>query len=153
MAEYLRAGDVISGQEGYADAIIDGNVERLFNIKSLEAMVEKKKEEVRVMGKRGVLFKAAGFSGTGEMTLYYASTLFRRLVADYARTGRDVYFDITVHNEDPTSSIGAQTVLLKNCNIDSAVVAKLNVDEPALEETIKFTFDDMEILDSFVAPY
>jgi len=32
---FLRAGDTISGQEGKATAIIDGNVEDMFYVKTL----------------------------------------------------------------------------------------------------------------------
>ena len=32
---YLRAGDTISGQEGQATAVINGNVEPLFFVKEL----------------------------------------------------------------------------------------------------------------------
>ena len=68
------------------------------------------------------------------------------------KTGVDTYFDIQVTNEDPTSSIGAQTVLLKDCNLDSVVLASFDVDADVLEEDLDFTFSDADLLEKFKKP-
>lgn len=149
---FLRAGDTISGQEGRAYATINGQVEEMFYIKSLEATIEKQKTEVRVLGKRGTQHKATGWSGSGTMTIYYVTTLFRQLMLDYVRNGKDTYFDVTIVNEDPTSSIGRQTVVLRGVNLDSVVAAKLDTEAEVLDEDIDFTFDDVDILDAFGRP-
>ena len=152
MAGYLRAGDTISGQEGTAQAIINGKVESLFMIKSLEATIEKNKEEIKTLGRRGTQSKAAGWSGSGSMTVYYVSSLFRRLILDYVKNGRDVYFDIIISNDDPTSTIGRQTVALHGCNLDSVMATKLDIDATALDEDLDFTFDDVDLLEEFSLP-
>lgn len=149
---FLRAGDTISGQEGRAIAVIDGNIENLFFIKTLEATFEKTKTEVKALGHRGVQHKGTGWSGSGSMTLYYVSSLFRKLALKYAKEGKDTYFNATIENDDPTSTIGKQTIVLYNCNIDSTIIAKLDTDSDVLEEDIDFTFDDFDILDSFGQP-
>ena len=149
---FLKAGDTISGQEGRAYATINGQVEEMFYIKSLEATIEKQKTEVRVLGKRGTQYKATGWSGSGTMTIYYVTTLFRQLMYDYVRNGKDTYFDVTIVNEDPTSSIGRQTVVLRGVNLDSVVMAKLDTETEVLDEDIGFTFDDVDIMDSFTNP-
>lgn len=149
---FLRAGDTISGQEGKATANIDGNVQDMFFVKSLEATFDKEKVEVKTLGKRGTQHKGVGWSGAGSMTLYYVTTLFRQMALKYAKTGKDTYFNITIVNDDPTSTIGKQTVVLYNCNIDSTILAKLNTDSDTLDEDIDFTFDDFDILDSFGNP-
>lgn len=149
---FLRAGDTISGQEGKATANIDGNVQDMFFVKSLEATFDKQKVEVKTLGKRGTQHKGVGWSGAGSMTLYYVTTLFRQMALKYAKTGKDTYFDITIINDDPTSTIGKQTVVLYNCNIDSTILAKLDTDSDTLDEDIDFTFDDFDILDSFGNP-
>lgn len=150
--KYLRAGDTISGQEGQAQAIIDGQVENLFMIKSLEATIEKIKEEVKTIGKRATQHKAAGWSGSGNMTIYYVSSMFRKIMLDYVNNGRDLYFDIVVSNDDPTSTIGLQTVVLEGCNLDSVVIAKLDTDSTVLDEDLEFTFDDVDLLEEFQRP-
>ena len=152
MAGYLHASDIISGQEGKATANINGSIETMFYIKSLEASLEKQKSEIHTLGHRGTQHKTTGWSGSGSMNLYYVSSIFRKLVKDYAKTGKDTYFTITVENDDPTSSIGKQTVVLYNCNLDSVVLAKLDVDNTELDEDIEFTFEDFEILDTFKKP-
>ena len=63
----------------------------------------------------------------------------------YMTTGEDTYFDMQVTNEDPTSTVGMQTVILKDCNIDEAVIAKIDADADYLDEEISFTFEGMEL--------
>lgn len=148
----LKAGDTISGQEGRATAIINGLVQDLFFTKSLEATLEKNKVEVKTLGKRGVQHKGVGWSGSGTLSMYYVSTLFRTLTAAYAKTGVDTYFTLVIENQDPTSTIGKQTVSLMNVNLDDVVIAKLNTEEEVLDEDVNFTFDDFEILTPFLPP-
>jgi hypothetical protein len=149
---FLRAGDTISGQEGKATSVIDGNVQDMFYIKTLEATFDKSKAEVKTLGKRGIQYKGTGWSGSGSMTIYYVTSIFREMALKYAKTGKDTYFNITIVNDDPTSTIGKQTVVLYNCNIDSVILAKLDTDSDTLDEDIDFTFDDFDILDSFGNP-
>lgn len=150
---YLRAGDTLSGQEGKATIKMpDGTVQDLFYIKTLEATFEKTKAEVRTLGKRGVQHKATGWSGSGSMTIFYVTSLFRELAYKYAHEGVDTYFTITVTNEDPGSTAGTQIVSLFNCNVDSTVLAKLDVEADSLEEDLDFTFDDFTITDKFGTP-
>ncbi|MDQ0175988.1 phage tail tube protein [Bacillus chungangensis] len=149
---FFRAKDAISGQEGKAYAIINGNVEEMFYAKKIEAKADKKKSSMKSLGHRGEQHKAAGWAGTGTMTIYYATTLFRKLMLEYIKTGKDTYFDMQVINEDPTSSIGKQTTLLKFVNLDEAFMAKLDVDSEYLDEEVSFTYEDVDILDSFGKP-
>lgn len=149
---FLQATDTISGQEGKAFAVINGRIEEMFYIKKLEATVEKKKSEVKTLGKRATQHKAIGWNGTGSMTIYYITSLFREMMLDYINTGKDVYFDIQIVNEDPASSIGKQTVKLHGVNLDKVIMASLDVGSEGLEEEISFTFEDVVILDTFKAP-
>lgn len=148
----LQAGDTISGQEGKATAKINGEVKDMFYIKTLEATVEKNKQEVRTLGKRGVQHKTTGWSGTGSMTIYYVTSDFVRMAKEYIKNGVDTYFTITIENNDPTSSIGKQTVSLFDVNVDSIPVAKLAVEDTVLETDMDFTFDDLDLLDEFTLP-
>ena len=149
---FLRAGDTISGQEGKATSVIDGNVQDMFYVKTLEATFEKTKAEVKTLGKRGIQHKGTGWSGAGSMTIYYVTSIFREMALKYAKTGKDTYFNITIVNDDSTSTIGKQTIVLYNCNIDSTILAKLDTEADVLDEDIDFTFDDFDILDSFGNP-
>lgn len=146
---FLKAEQIISGQAGRAYANIDGRNRELMYLKSIDASVTKRKTAVRTLGKTGDQFKAAGWSGKGKMTVYYVTSLFREMMLDYMKTGNDSYFDIVVINEDENADAGRQTVVLKNCNLDSVVLARLDVDADNLDEEVSFTFDGAELLDSF----
>jgi Protein of unknown function (DUF2001). len=148
----LLAKDTLSGQEGTATMNVNGSIETLFYLKNFEATIEKNKESIRTIGKRGEQHKTNGFSGEGSMTIYYVTSRFRQMMLEYAKKGIDLYFDITVTNSDPTSSVGKQTTVVRNCNLDSILIAKLDVEETALEEEVSFTFDDFDILEDFVNP-
>lgn len=154
---YLKAGDTISGQEAVATMLVrnpDGTttVEQMFWAKNLEAKADINKTEIRTLGKRGAQNKPTGWSGTGNMTIYYVTSLFRRMAIQYIKTGRTAYFDITVTNEDPGSTIGPQTTVLKNCSLDSVILAKFDTESDVLDESVDFTFDDVDLLDEFQEP-
>lgn len=154
---YLKAGDVISGQEAAATMLIhnpDGTntVENAFWAKNLEAKAQVNKTEIYTLGKRGAQHKPNGWSGTGTMTIYYVTSLFRRMALQYIKTGVPAYFDLTVTNNDPGSTVGSQTTVLKNCTLDSVILAKFDVESDVLDESVEFTFDDVDILDEFVPP-
>lgn len=146
----LNAPDTISGKEGRAYAKIDGNNEELFMAKTIEANVEKNKSEIKAIGKRMTGHKTTGANGSGSMTLYYMTPLFRAMIKQWKETGVDVYFDMVVENDDQESSAGKQSTLLIGCNLDSVVLAKLDGDsDDALDEDVDFTFEDFDILTPF----
>lgn len=146
---FMRAEDAISGKLGKAFATINGEVHEMLYLKNIEATAEKNKVEVPVLGKTGTQHKAGGWSGTGTATVYYATSKFRELMLEYIKTGKDTYFDILVENDDPTSNIGKQTVILKGVNLDSVIMAKLDVESETLDEDISFTYNDVDITNKF----
>lgn len=145
----LRAGDTISGQEGKAYIEVKGEIKEFFQVKSIEATFKKNKAEIKTLGHRGTQNKATGWTGTGSMTIYYVSSLFRRMALEYAKNGKDIYFTLMIENEDPTSQAGKQVMALYDCNLDSTILAKLDVDSEALDEDADFTFGDFDILQDF----
>lgn len=149
---FLKASDTISGQEGRAYATINGQVEEMFYIKTLEATVEKEKADVKTLGRRGTQHKAIGWNGTGSMTIYYVTSRFRQLMLDYMSSGKDTDFDVTITNDDPNSTIGLQTITLLGVNLDSVVMVSLDTESDALEEDIDFTFEGVDMGQAFAAP-
>lgn len=146
----LNAPDTISGKEGRAYAKIDGNNEDLFFAKTIESTVEKSKSEVKAIGRRMTGHKTTGGNGTGSMTLYYMTPLFRQMIKQWKETGQDIYFDMVIENDDQESSAGKQSVLLIDCNLDSVVLGKLDGDsDDPLDEDVDFTFEDFDILTPF----
>lgn len=150
--DYLRAGDAVSGQEGWATMTVDGVVQELFMIKDCTMTMTKRKKEFRALGFRGSQHKSAGWSGKGEFTMYHVSSVFRKLMREYAKTGKDIYFTLTIKNNDPTTSIGQQVAAFYYVNIDEGVLAKLDVEAEVLEETMTATFSDFEYLEYFNSP-
>jgi len=148
----LLARDTISGQRAEAMITVNGKVETLFFAKNLEAFFKKEKVQVKTLGNHGTQHKSVGWSGTGTMVVYYISSLFRKIAVDYIKNKKDTYFTIIITNEDDSSSVGKQTTVLYNCNIDSALLAKFDTDSQVLEETLEFTFDGADLLDAFHNP-
>ncbi|MBD2846191.1 phage tail tube protein [Paenibacillus sp. IB182496] len=150
---YLNPRDTISGKTGKAFAILEGQVHELFYAKTVESTIEKNKADVPVLGRTNIGKKAAGWSGSGTLTVYYMTSVFRQLMLEFINTGKDFYFDLQIVNEDPASSVGKQTVVLRNCNLDSMIAAKFDAtSDDMLDEEMAFTFEGYDILDQFNAP-
>ncbi|WNY26190.1 phage tail tube protein [Methanolapillus millepedarum] len=145
----MKSEDAISGSLGKCYIVLDGNRYDCINLIKIEAKSEKKKVEVPILGKPGKGNKAAGWNGTGSLSFHYNSSMFREQVHEYIKTGKDFYFDIEVLNEDPTSSVGRQYAILKNCNLDNATLALIDSTAEYLEDPYDFTFDDYELPEKF----
>ena len=113
----MNAKDAVSASLAECFVTIGDNRYNFMQAINLEANFEKNKTEVPILGKTGKGNKATGWKGTGSATFHYNTSIFRELMKRYKDTGEDVYFDIQVTNEDPTSSVGRQTVILKDCNM------------------------------------
>lgn len=116
---------------------------------NLEAKFEKSKVEVPILGKTGKGNKANGWKGTGSATFHYNTSIFRELMQRYKDTGEDVYFEIQISNEDRTSSVGRQNIVLIDCNIDGGILAKFDADGEYLDEDMDFTFEDFRMPETF----
>ncbi len=146
---FMRAEDAISGKHARAFSIIDGERYEMFYAKDVEATVTKNKKEVPVLGVHGTQHKSGGWSGAGTMTVYYVTSIFRRMMLKYIKTGVDTNFDLIIENDDPSSRSGVQTTVLKGVNLDSVVMAKLDVEDEGMEESMPFTFNDVDVPEQF----
>lgn len=149
---FLNAGDVISGREGTAFMTIDGRNVPMFFLKNIEATVELVKTEVPVLGKRMNQQKVTGANGTGSMTIHKVTSEFAQIGINYLKSGKIPMITIKVTNEDPASTIGRQSALLKDVIFDSVVIAKLDIESETLDEDVDFTFADADLLDMFTTP-
>lgn len=148
--QFMNAKDAISASLAECYVTIEGNRYGFMQAINLEAKMEKTKSEIPILGKTGKGNKTTGWKGTGSATFHYNTSVFRELLYRYKKTGEDVYFDIQVTNEDPTSTVGEQTVILKDCNIDGGILAKFDADAEYLDEDMDFTFEDWEMPNSFL---
>lgn len=149
MAGIMNAKDTISASLAECFVTIEGNRYNFMQAINLEATFEKNKSEVPILGKTGKGNKATGWKGSGSATFHYNTSIFRDLAYRYKQTGEDVYFDIQITNFDPTSAVGRQTVILKDCNLDGGILAKFDADAEYLDEDVDFTFEDFEIPEKF----
>lgn len=118
---------------------------------NLEAKFEKVKTEVPILGRPGRGNKAAGWKGTGSATFHYNTSIFRKMMLDYKDTGEDIYFEIQITNEDPTSEAGRQTIILMDCNVNGGILAKFDADAEYLDEDMDFTFEDFSMPETFAS--
>lgn len=149
VGQIMNAKDSVSAKMAQCFVTIDGTRYNFMQAINLEASVEKNKTEVPVLGKTGKGNKSNGWSGTGSATFHYNTSIFRELLLRYKNSGEDIYFDIQVTNEDPTSSVGRQTVILKDCNLDGGILTKFDADGEYLDEDMDFTFEDFEMPEKF----
>ena len=149
MAVIMMAKDAVSAPLAECYATIDGQRYNLMQAINLEATMERQKTEVPILGKTGKGNKANGWRGTGSATFHYNTSIFRSFMKKYKDQGSDFYFDIQITNNDPTAGVGMQTIILKDCNLDSITIAKFDADGEYLDETMDFTFEDWELPRAF----
>lgn len=148
----LNIKDTVNGGQGLVQMEIEGNLETLFQVKDVEAFLEKNKESLPVAGTHWEHSKLKSIKGTGSCTMYHMTSTFVKLAQRLAKEGKDFEFDMIITNEDKASAVGKQTVVLRSCNMDKILVAKFDTDSAALEEEFDFTFMDMDVLDEFKKP-
>ena len=145
----MKAKDTLAAKLAECFVTVGGNRYNFMQMINFEATFEKNKSEVPILGKTGVGNKATSWKGTGSATCHYNSSIFRELMVKYKDTGEDVYFEIQVTNEDPTSAAGRQTVVFLDCNIDGGILAKFDADGEYLDEDMDFTFEDFKMPETF----
>ena len=145
----MNASDALSAKMAECYVTIGTNRYNFMQAINLEANFEKTKTEVPILGKTGSGNKSTGWKGSGSATFHYNTSIFRELMQRYKDTGEDIYFEIQVTNEDPTSKAGRQTVVFIGCNIDGGTLAKFDADGEYLEEDMDFTFEDFKMPEKF----
>lgn len=145
----MKAKDAISAKLAECFVTIGKNRYNFMQIINFEASFEKTKTEVPILGKTGTGNKSTGWKGTGSGTFHYNTSIFREMLLKFKDTGEDVYFEIQVTNEDPTSAAGRQTIVFLDCNVDGGILAKFDADGEYLDEDMDFTFEDFKMPETF----
>lgn len=147
----MQARDAIYG--GLAQCFITINSRR-YNFMSLtefESKWEANITDVPILGKVGMGHKPTGGKGTWSGTAHYNQSVFRKMADTYQKTGVMPYFEIQVTNEDPSSTVGRQTIIHRDCLCDSFILAKFQAGEEILDEEISGTFESWDMPESFKA--
>lgn len=148
-ANTMHARDAVHGAQGRAYVTIEDNRFLFANLINLEARMDKTKTQVPIMGQTGKGNKSTGWEGTGSATFHFNTSIFRKLLKRYKDSGEDIYFDIQITNEDKSSTVGRQTTILKDCNLDGGIIASLDADAEYLEDSVDFTFEDWDMPEEF----
>lgn len=149
MSTVMKAKDAVYASLAQCFMTIEGNRYLFMQAIDLEAKMDKTKTKVPILGKTGKGNKASGWEGTGSATFHYNTSIIREMLKKYKDTGEDVYFDIQISNEDPTSAVGRQTIILRDCNVDGGILAKFDANGEYLDEDMDFTFEDWEMPETF----
>jgi hypothetical protein len=145
----MRGRDAVFAALAQCYVTISGRRYNFMQMIDFEAKVDKDKVEIPILGQTGKGNKAAGWKGTFKGTAHYNSSVFRKILLQYKKTGEDIYFDIQIVNEDPTSAAGKQTIILTGCNLDGGILAKFDADGEYLDEDIEGTFEDWSMPNEF----
>lgn len=145
----MHAREALHGAQGKAFVTIEGNRFLFANLINLEARFDKTKTKVPIMGRVSKGNKSTGGEGTGSATFHYNTSIFRKILKHYKDTGEDIYFDIQTTNEDGSSTVGRQTTVLIDCNLDGGIIALLDADAEYLEDSFDFTFEDWDMPEEF----
>lgn len=145
----MNAEDSIFGSLAECYMTIEGERYKFMSLISFESSWKVNIKKVPILGQVQKGNKATYAEGTWTGTAHYNQSVMRKLMKKYKDEKRMIYFDIQVTNEDPTSSIGRQTVILKNCLIEGGILAKFDADTEILEEELTGTFEDWEMPEEF----
>lgn len=148
-AAIMSALDAVAGSQASAYVTIEGNRYNFMQLYNFESNMEINTTEVPILGKTGKGNKPAGWTGTWSGTAHYNQSILRKMWLEYKNTGRLPVFDIQITNEDPTTSVGRQTIILKDCLTKGGTLAKFDADSDILDEDIEGTFDDWEMPEEF----
>jgi len=149
---FLLERDAPNGKEGKAFAGINGRNVEMFGLKKFRADADFQESDFKVVGTRLVQKKTTGVALTGSMTIYYGTPEFVALVENYVKTGKLPYFTLQVTNDDPSTSVGTQTVAFYNVKLQKVPIAILDSDVDWLAIDVSFSFTGFEILRAFTAP-
>ena len=149
---FLLERDALNGKSGTGFLTINGENHEMFGMKKFQADAEFQESDFKVVGTTLVQKKTTGVALTGSMTIYYGTPYFLQMLQEYLKTGRLPYFTLQITNDDPSTSIGSQTVVLYNVKLQKLPIAMLDADAEFLEMEVGFSFTNVEDLNWFKDP-
>ena len=149
---FLLERDALNGKSGKAFLTINGKNYEMFGLKKFQSDAEFQESDFKVVGTTLVQKKTTGVTLTGTCTIYYGTPMFLNMVQEYLKTGRLPYFTFQITNDDPSTSVGTQTVALYNVKLSKVPVAMLDADAEFLEEEVSFSYTNIEVLSAFHDP-
>lgn len=149
---FLLERDALNGKSGSGFITINGENHQMFGMKKFQSDAEFQEEDFKVVATNLVQTKTTGVKLSGTMTLYYGSPYFLQLLNDYLKTGKLPYFTMQIENDDPSTSVGTQTVVYYNVKLNKLPISKLDAETSSLDMEVGFTFTNVEVLNWFHDP-
>lgn len=115
----------------------------------LEAKITLDKSEVNMCRKLSKGYKVTGSDGKGTLKMNKVSSYFIRKLGDAIKAGKTPTSEIITNLKDP-DAFGAEKIKLTGVVFDELTLANWEAKKNG-EESIPFTFDSFEVLDSI--PY
>lgn len=150
---YLLAKDTVNGAEGKIFITADGKNIEVACMKNITTNAEIQSNDMRVIGTRTIQNKNNGAKLTGKGNIYYGSNIFTDMVLQYIQTGEMPEFDISITNNDPTTTIGSQTMVYYGCTLTGTIpLSILNDEEAMLNYDFNFAYTRVAQLQAFNDP-
>ena len=153
MGKYLLAKDTVNGAEGKVFVTRNGKQIEVAGMMNITTYAEIQGKEMRVVGTRTIQNKANGAKQTGKGNIYYGTSLWTDMVLEYINTGNMPQFDLKVTNDDPSSSVGSQSIAYYGCELTGSIpLSILDSEEAMLNYEFNFTYTRVAKLRSFNEP-
>lgn len=153
MNTYTKITDLVTGSEGSAYITVNGENRFFFELSKLEASIEFTVVAKKLLGHRMKQHKVVGAEGKGSVTIYNVSPAALEIYTDYVKKGITPAISIQTTNEDPASTIGRRSVVMRNCIFSKVPVVYLDDGSEELNSAdTDFTFDDVDELESYALP-
>lgn len=146
----MSANDAVYGGLAECFVTIDGRRYNFMSMTDFESKWEVNIKDVPILGKVGMGHKPAGGKGTWSGTAHYNQSVFREMADRYQKEGVMPYFEMQVSNEDPTSTVGRQTIVHRGCLCDKISLAKFKAGEEILDEELSGTFESWDMPEKFI---
>lgn len=153
---YLLAQDTLNGAEGKITITRNGRIFEVCGMKNIKPIAGIQTSDMRTIGTRKIQTKPNGVKQTGTGNVYFGSNgsnLFTDIVLHYINDGVQDTFDITITNEDPASSVGAQVMGYYGCILTGDIpLSILNDEEAMLNYDFNFSYTTVKRLEAFNDP-
>ena len=153
---YLMAQDTLNGAEGKITITRNGRILEVAGMRNIKPIAGIQTSDMKTIGTRKIQKKVNGVTQTGTGNVYFgsnASNLFTDMVLNYIKNGVQDMFDITITNEDPASSVGAQVMGYYGCVLTGDIPLSILDDEEAmLNYDFNFSYTSVERLERFSDP-
>lgn len=145
----MQSKDAVYGSLAECYVTINGRRLNFMSMTKFEGKTTVNTTEVKILGKVGTGNKSAGLKGTWSATCHYNQSYMREIALTYQNTGVMPYFEIQVTNEDPTSSVGRQTIIYYGCLCNEFILSKFEAGSELLEEDLSGTFETFDMPEKF----